>query len=356
VRTGEIWTVDLPLPDGTGRRAIELAGVPRVPPKEAVDLLLGITRGERLRSLARTMPADDRTSEVVGRELGDHPSVGEVVTAASAASVRRYLTSEPYVRLGDDPEALHRARVAIRRLHAYLRIFRPVLDDPWASDLREELRWLIDVLGATRDLDVILARVRDGTPVAAAAGARATDAVIDAIAEARVRSAAELASTLRSARYLALLDRLVDAGRAPALRDTAGATGRKHLTPFVREPWQTLRSYERSVGAHPSDQRLHRLRIKTKRVRYAADALSPVFGDPALAFAEAAAELQDALGDAQDAVIVVGWLHRWAAVDGASRSAARGLADAVEHLGRRHEHWRSAWAALSAKKLRAWFS
>jgi CHAD domain-containing protein len=162
---------------------------------------------------------------------------------------------------------------------------------------------------------------------------------------------------LRSDRYLALVDRLITSLGSPTWLDAAGATGKKRLAPFVREPWSSLRSAERSIGLHPSDRKLHRLRIKAKRVRYASEAVAPVFGPPASAFADAAAELQDALGDAQDAVIVVTWIQRWAAVGGSSRTAAaEDLAAAVERLGMREQHWRAAWTALSEKRLRRWFA
>jgi CHAD domain-containing protein len=321
-----------------------------------VDLLRAFTRGSRLRSLARISPSDEVAAAVEIPTIEEHASVRDVVLAAAATSVHRYIEHEPFVRLGE-VEALHRARVSIRRLHVYLRLFGSVIDRSWRDELGPELRWLIDILGATRDLDVILERVRDGAPVVASTHTRAADAVVVAVGEARDRSIAEMRDALRSDRYLALVDRLITSLGSPTWLDEAGATGKKRLAPFVREPWSSLRSAERSIGLHPSDRKLHRLRIKAKRVRYASEAVAPVFGPPASAFADAAAELQDALGDAQDAVIVVTWIQRWAAIGGSSRTAAaEDLAAAVERLGKREEHWRAAWTALSAKRLRRWFA
>src|SRR5436305_14018460 len=59
-----------------------------------------------------------------------HPGsqAGDAVRAALAAGVSRLLRHDPGVRVGDDPEDVHQARVATRRLRADLRTFRGLLD------------------------------------------------------------------------------------------------------------------------------------------------------------------------------------------------------------------------------------
>ena len=47
-----------------------------------------------------------------------------------------------------------------RRLRAFLRAARPLVDRDWAESLREELGWLGGHLGPARDLDVMLDRLR----------------------------------------------------------------------------------------------------------------------------------------------------------------------------------------------------
>jgi len=82
----------------------------------------------------------------------------ELVRASIEKGVERLIKADPFVRLGDDPEAVHSARVATRRLRSDLRTFRPILDAPWSEALRAELRWLGELLGRVRDADVLLAR------------------------------------------------------------------------------------------------------------------------------------------------------------------------------------------------------
>ncbi|HKA60780.1 MAG TPA: CHAD domain-containing protein, partial [Methylomirabilota bacterium] len=53
-----------------------------------------------------------------------------------------------------DPEAVHRMRVAVRRLRAILRASGSLSDDDLVEGLRRELKWLGIALGRVRDLDV----------------------------------------------------------------------------------------------------------------------------------------------------------------------------------------------------------
>ena len=53
--------------------------------------------------------------EVVLGNPGEHSSAGQLVRNAIASSVDRYLRHEPGVRVGEDPESVHQARVATRR-------------------------------------------------------------------------------------------------------------------------------------------------------------------------------------------------------------------------------------------------
>ena len=85
---------------------------------------------------------------------------GEALGIALEAEYRALLAHDPGTRRGDDPEDLHQLRVATRRLRAFLRAARPLVDGEWAESLREELGWLGGHLGPARDLDVMLGRLR----------------------------------------------------------------------------------------------------------------------------------------------------------------------------------------------------
>src|SRR5207249_8923743 len=74
-------------------------------------------------------------------------------------------------------------------------------------------------------------------------------------------------------------------------------------------PWRRLRSAVRQLPENPTDPELHRIRILAKRARYAAEAVAPIVGADATAFARAAAKLQTVLGEHQDSVTAQAWLR-----------------------------------------------
>src|SRR5205823_12247616 len=96
---------------------------------------------------------------VVG-QLDDTAVAGELVRTAMAASDERLVRHDPGVRIGDDTEDVHQARVATRRLRSDLRTFSSLIDGDWAASLTDELRWLGGDLGAVRDADVLAERLR----------------------------------------------------------------------------------------------------------------------------------------------------------------------------------------------------
>jgi CHAD domain-containing protein len=115
-----------------------------------------------------------------------------------------------------------------------------------------------------------------------------------------------------------------------------------------------LRSAVRGLPETPTDPELHRIRILAKRARYAAEAVAPVAGAGAAAFARAAAKLQTILGEHQDGVTAQAWL-RSAKVTG-KRAFVAGELIALERLAAddARARWRKIWDALDRKRLRTW--
>src|SRR5262249_51985600 len=109
-----------------------------------------------LRALGDRSPAEPELTPIV---VGPASHVDELVRAALVRSVTRLLLSDPMVRLGEDIEAVHQARVGVRRLRSSLKAFGPYLDAGWTDDLRAELKWLGTALGEQRDADVMAERL-----------------------------------------------------------------------------------------------------------------------------------------------------------------------------------------------------
>ncbi len=90
---------------------------------------------------------------------GPDAPLGEQLRFMLDRSLAELEAQDPGVRLGEDPEALHRFRVATRRARALIRSTSSFLGDALAP-LGAELDWLAGLLGPVRDLDVLLARLQ----------------------------------------------------------------------------------------------------------------------------------------------------------------------------------------------------
>jgi CHAD domain-containing protein len=303
--------------------------------------------------------AADPPDVVEPRPLDSCSTVADVVQAAIAAATIRLLDNDPGVRLGEDPERVHQARVATRRLRSDLRTFHSVVDEAWSEALRAELKWLGGLLGAVRDTEVLLARLESRLDHLPSADVDEGKLLIDQLAERRERERADLLDAMRSDRYLELLDRLVDASKAPRFAadldlddDDDDDDDEERLAGFVRKPWRKLRKAVEALPSDPGDHELHQVRIRAKRCRYAAEAVAPALGTDVKKFAKAIAELQDELGEHQDAVVAGAWLreHR----DGASFVA--GELAAMEHAAAQaaRQRWPVVWQRARRKRLRRW--
>jgi CHAD domain-containing protein len=277
-----------------------------------------------------------------------------VVRAALSASIAQLIERDPGVRLGDDPEDVHQARVATRRLRSTLRTFEPLLDPDWTKSLRDDLRDLGRKLGAVRDTEVLLDRLRARAEQLRPDDRDTAKRVLNELLERWDAARSALHDTLRSEEYTKLLDRLVDAAGDPALVPEAGGPADDVLPPLVRKPWERLQEAVETLESDPPDDALHDVRILTKRCRYAAETVAPVFGKQARAFARAMKDLQDVLGEHQDAVVAGAWL-REAARSGGDAFVAGELASVeAQAAASSREAAPAAWKALSRKRLRFW--
>ncbi|SCL34044.1 CHAD domain-containing protein [Micromonospora pallida] len=260
-------------------------------------------------------PAARRAPDLVGPgELPAKPTAGDVVTGAIRRGVRRILRYDPLVRLGPeagDVDAVRKMRVGARRLRSDLRTFAPLLDAAWAGGLTDELRWLGEVLGETRDVEVLRARLRRtaGADPVSPLDEGALNRLDAALASRQQQADAAVADALRSPRYLALAESLVAAARAPRLNRKADAPAEQALPRLVRKPWRRLAHGTGRYGGVPAleplgpDEQWHDVRKAAKRVRYALEAVAPVLGSGAGKLARAVRESQTLLGAHQDAAV-----------------------------------------------------
>jgi CHAD domain-containing protein len=129
------------------------------------------------------------------------------------------------------------------------------------------------------------------------------------------------------------------------------------LEKFARRPWKKLRRAVTELDDDPPDAALHQIRIRAKRARYAAEAVAPAVGRDAQRFAKRIADVQDLLGEHQDAVVAEEWLRAQLGpgVNGAMLFVAGELA-AIERAASKasRARWPKVWRRARRRKYRDW--
>lgn len=476
--------------------------------------LAGAVAGDDRPKVVRAIgPRASLGPDVVVPELDSRSTVATVVAAAIGAGVTRIIRHDPGVRLGDDPEHVHQARVGTRRLRSDLRTFWSLLDPDWGVPVRAELGWLAAVMGEVRDADVLMGRLRGQIRTLSGVDAKAAAGLLRRLAIQREDARVRLLEALDSDRYVALLENLSQAAAHPPLRRSApeaategkrgdasappvvapfissgsagasvgaasetairpnggrdahpapvaplvavarsplvlsanlpasqgasrsgptdnsvsaggggadsalagrrgdaglavgpgdarvsegpaatgvvggaeepGLVGRQGdprvvggqgdaglvgeagladrraaevLPALVKRPWRHLQRAVEHLDDDPPDEALHEIRIRAKRMRYAAEAVAGVIGKPARQLASAVAEVQGVLGDMQDAVVAETWLRSQAASGPPSRALVAGELVTLERQKQAacRREWVRPWKAASKKRLRRW--
>jgi CHAD domain-containing protein len=302
----------------------------------------GATEGELRPKLYRALDLDVPRPVPIRRGTPPLPALG----LALAGQAEALLVHDPGVRLGSDPEDLHQLRVATRRLRAFLRAGRTLLERSWSEPLRDEIGWLGKALGPARDLDVLIERLR-GDIVGLGEDAEAVAGLLAALEEERAAARAVVVGALSSDRYLELLDRL---DRVSTPEPSGVETPLRDLWAVE---WRRTRTAFRRLDAESTGARLHEGRIHVKRARYAAELAAPELGKRGRAFVVAAKELQDVLGEHQDAVVAEARIQEWVAAGADEGVAARLVAREHERMEATRAAWPSAWKELrrAAKQL-----
>ncbi|HEU5149208.1 MAG TPA: CYTH and CHAD domain-containing protein [Iamia sp.] len=332
--------------------------------RRVVDRLVaaGAEPAGGLPKLARAVgPRFQHPPEAAPTDLPAEPTAGDVVVAALRAGATRLIEHHPAAVTGVDPEGVHQMRVGARRLRSDLRTFRPLLDRDVTDPVRDELRWLGEVLGAVRDPDVLGDQIRGVARTALGPDeAPALDAVVGRLAARRDEGVVALREALGSDRYRQLLDRVVALAVDPPLRRAAEEGAEAVLPDLVAKPWRQLRQQVDALDDDPADAALHEVRKTAKQVRYATEAVAPVVGRPARKAAKGVRRVQDVLGDHQDTVVAEGWLRSLlpAADLTTAEAFALGLLVAGERARRAELHaaWGERWARAAADDRWSWLT
>jgi CHAD domain-containing protein len=239
--------------------------------------------------------------DVFEDNLGGAETVGQALRAAMGHLLEVMLAEAPGCTIAAGPRGVHQTRVALRRLRSLLRIFRPVVDGPQWRAWDRALRDLARTLGAARDWDVFLAGLGVATLTALDGDAR-LKRMLGAATRERAAAYAGVAEALDGPLFRQAIWPGLALAQAPA-----EAAEDAPLAPFaagvLRRRWRRLKRAGR-VMKELDDAALHEMRLDAKRLRYAAEPFAALWpGKAARKFNRKLANLQDALGLANDAVV-----------------------------------------------------
>ncbi len=312
-----------------------------------------LSLAEQARALAREEAARPRRQGAP--RLTAEVGVEEALTLALGHLVDVMLWHAPAAADGTTPEGVHQTRVAIRRLRSLLRAFRPACDGAALRRLDATVKEIASALGPARDWDVWLGGL----------GAELAKALPD---ESRIAALLAAAREKREAAYAAL--RPVLAG--PVLRQAAwqavaaiqdrpwrreedaeaAAAREARLEDFaaglLEKRWRKLAEAGAEIDGLP-DAEFHALRIQAKRMRYAAELFAPLWGrKKGRRFLSRLAEVQDAFGLANDAVVARGLMGLLAPRGAGTLAWAVGAAEgwALARARRARSKATSAWKEL----------
>jgi inorganic triphosphatase YgiF len=265
----------------------------------AAPLRLGtLSKSERGHALAEGRLGRAAKSDPI--PLAPAMTEGDAFHAIPLACLRQFRLNEIALLAGRDRQALHQARVALRRLRSAMTLFRGAVRGKDYQVLRDELRWFAGEFGEARNLDVLTS---DGAPPPFDRHA----ALRAALAPQHSRAYDRVAAALASERARMLMLRLAFWLELGGWRFKPRAEAPVRLLAATRldRQWRRIRRHGAALGRLDPDAE-HRLRIEIKKLRYAAEFLAGLFPTKVQTgrrdrFMTALRDLQERLGAANDA-------------------------------------------------------
>jgi inorganic triphosphatase YgiF len=289
----------------------------------------------------------DEACKFVAPRLASDATAGEVFRAITRAALEQIVRNVEPIRRAPSAEAVHQMRVGARRLRATLKTFAEVVADDETAKVAADLKWLGAELDPARNLDVFISGV---WARAAAEAGEDEPAIVQAqarldAARAGAYARAQAAASSGQMRAL-LLDTLVWIESGPWTR--RGAAGERlrdsAARGFASDSLSRARRKVLGKGRGLEDlsrEDRHRVRIRAKALRYAADVLTPLFpGHPRRTkrFVGALKDLLEDLGDLNDIAtgeaLAAEYPPAGTLIAGQAKREARLLARACGHFGK----------------------
>ncbi|MGD8456978.1 MAG: CHAD domain-containing protein [Anaerolineales bacterium] len=222
---------------------------------------------------------------------------------------------EQGVRAKEDIEALHKMRVAVRRMRIAYRVFRNYISREIIRPSIKELRELGDALGDVRDLDVFL--INAGNYKSNLIGEKQ---IVFSLIEGTFESKRKyhrriLLELLNGQTYQGLCERLsemlarshglVKDGKEQTTSSRTDVAARE----IIRKRYEKILDFDR-FSEKETIEKLHRIRIAVKAFRYSIEFFEEVLGNDARYVIEKLITLQDFLGELNDRAVAVKMMEK----------------------------------------------
>jgi CHAD domain-containing protein len=263
-------------------------------------------RKTAVRTTPRAQPAPARQRPSANPRLNGAMACDTAFRIVARRHLDALRTNHQATCIGD-PDALHRMRIALTHLRTAILFFSPMVHDAVRDEVRDELKWLNSELGAVRDLDVAVDRVKaldQKRPQAAE--------VLNSWNEKRAEGHSYLARILNSVRYRWLFDQTsgwIENGPWSTKKGKQAAKERASpIGPYSAsklEEWEDkLLKKSRKLRKMGTKKR-HRLRLFNKKLTYSIDSLEDLYADKSFSKQKTAlkhlSKAQKSLGQLNDA-------------------------------------------------------
>jgi len=267
-------------------------------------------------------------------ELDHDMTAAEAFQHIVLTCLRQFRQNEDLFLDGHAPEALHQARVALRRLRSALSIFKPLSDDDVGARLRKALRRLARELGEARSVDAMIAHTPPGK-------------LRHRLETERHRLYARVDRILASRRVRRLMLDLSEWSSNGAWLGTADVADIRNqpARAFAGDALDRLRRKVKKQGrdlAKGDDQARHTLRKNAKKLRYAGEFFTALFDRKRerrryKRFISALEALQDELGALNDLVTAPAILSSLDIADGPALRFPVSRRKMLDAAGEAHE-------------------
>jgi inorganic triphosphatase YgiF len=296
-RSEPIEEVEIELKDGNPQDLFEAADALA---RQTEGELYLQSKAERGYDLARGKLKSVRFAEPI--KLNKRLNASEAFQIVARSAIRHFVGNADAVR-NHNSEGVHEMRVGLRRLRAAISLFSKLFTKSSAENIKRELRWLTSELAPARELDVFLNQT-----IRPAAGEiiprRGIKAIEREFVNRRAEALEQASSAISSRRFRMVLLAVLEwvetehhgsAGRTPA---------RKFAAKLLVRRLQRIRKEGKHLEELSARAR-HKLRIRIKKIRYAAEFFESLFNSKyqrkrLARFEKHLKKLQDDLGSLND--------------------------------------------------------